>query len=313
MGRRQNSFGYDKRKGLTGVTKGMKPKHTIKDSVFTNLFGEMKYLLQLYQSLHPEDIGVKESDFECITLHNIFSDGIYNDLGFVKGDKLMILVEAQTTWSANIIIRALEYLVNSYRRYFTEHEVSLHERKKVELPKPELYVIYTGRRKMRPEEICLSREFFAGEKTALEVTVKMIYDGKEGDIISQYVSFTKVFDEQVKKFGKTRKAIQETIRVCRDADVLREYLAHKESEVVDIMMQLYDDEEIARLHDITLARRVAICTTVGVCKDFNMTFSDTVKKIASKFEISHEQAEKEVEEYWEGREPQVGFWIEDDE
>ena len=35
-------------------------KHTIKDSVFTNLFQDKKYLLQLYKTLHPEDTQVTE-------------------------------------------------------------------------------------------------------------------------------------------------------------------------------------------------------------------------------------------------------------
>ena len=89
-------------------------KRTVKDSVFTDLFAEPKYLLQLYKSIHPEDTEVTEEDLETITLENIFTDDIYNDLGFIKGDKLMVLVEAQSTWTSNIIIRGLEYLVNSY-------------------------------------------------------------------------------------------------------------------------------------------------------------------------------------------------------
>lgn len=156
-----------------------KTKWTVKDSVFTNFFGNSKYLFQLYQALHPEDTDAKENDLKTITLQNIFTDDIYNDLGFVKGDKLMVLMEAQSTWTVNIIIRALEYLVNSYRRYFSESEQDLYKSKKVTLPKPELYVIYTGNRKKKPEEIKLSEEFFQGEQAAVEVTVKMIYDGKK--------------------------------------------------------------------------------------------------------------------------------------
>ena len=108
---------YTARKEKAVVTDDVKAKQTVKDSVFTDLFGNSKYLLQLYQSLHPEDTDAKESDLKAISLENIFTDDIYNDLGFVKGDKLMVLVEAQSTWTVNIIIRALEYLVNSYRRY----------------------------------------------------------------------------------------------------------------------------------------------------------------------------------------------------
>ena len=38
----------------------------------------------------------------------------------------------------------------------------------------------------------------------------------------------------------------EAIRICKDRNVLSEYLGRKESEVVDIMMVLYDEEEIMR-------------------------------------------------------------------
>ena len=34
------------------------PKRKIKDSVFTDLFQNKKYLLQLYKTLHPEDSDV---------------------------------------------------------------------------------------------------------------------------------------------------------------------------------------------------------------------------------------------------------------
>ena len=58
--------------------------------------------------------------------------------------------------------------------------------------------------------------------------------------------FTKVCNEQMKKYGRTRKAVTEAIRICKDRNVLSEYLSSKESEVVDIMMVLYDEEEIMR-------------------------------------------------------------------
>lgn len=274
-------------------------KRTVKDSVFTDLFSDSKYLLQFYQAIHPEDKDVKVDDLRTVTLENILTDGIYNDLGFIKGDRIMILVEAQSTWTSNIIIRALEYLVNSYRRYFSENGMDLYKSKKVRLPKPELYVIYTGNRKKRPKRISLSEEFFQGETTAVEIIVKMIYDGQEGDIINQYVTFIRILNEQIKMYGRTKEAILETIRICRDKNVLREYLESKESEVVDIMMQLYDQEEIMRVHDMGIARDSAIQAIVETCQEFGMTFAGTVEKIAKKFAMSHEMAEEEVREHWQ--------------
>lgn len=155
----------------------------VKDSVFTNLFSESKYLLQLYLALHPEDLEAGEEDLKPVTLENNFTDSIYNDPGFMRGDRFILLVEEQATWTANIIIRALEYLVHSYRGYFSGHNMNLYKSRKVKIPKPEIYVIYTGNRKTQPLEITLSNEFFNREKTAVEVTVKMIYDGKKGPSI----------------------------------------------------------------------------------------------------------------------------------
>ncbi|MCM1122023.1 MAG: hypothetical protein NC416_05520, partial [Eubacterium sp.] len=43
---------------------------------------------------------------------------------------------------------------------------------------------------------------------------------------------------------RNEKAITETIRICKDRNVLREYLEDREKEVVSIMMSLYDEEEV---------------------------------------------------------------------
>ncbi len=221
-------------------------KRTIKDSVFTNLFQDKKYLIQLYQALHPEDKEVTEDNLTDVTIENVLTDNIYNDLGFMVGNRLLILVEAQSTWTVNIIIRALMYLIQTYHNYFERTKQSLYKSKKVQIPMPELYVIYTGDRKTKPSEISLSQEFFGGKECCLDVKVKMIYDGKEGDIINQYVLFTKVCNEQIALYGRTQKSILEAIRICKDRNVLREYLESREKEVVDIMMVLYDNEEIMR-------------------------------------------------------------------
>ena len=54
---------------------------------------------------------------------------------------------------------------------------------------------------------------------AAEGKVKMIYDGEKGDIISQYVTFTRIYNEQMKKYGRTRRAVLETIQICRDENI----------------------------------------------------------------------------------------------
>lgn len=221
-------------------------KYTIKDSVFTSLFREKKYLIQLYRAIHPEDAEATEDDLKDVTVSNVLVNDIYNDVGFRVGRRLLILIECQSTWTPNIIFRALMYLVQTYREYFRETRQDIYKSRKLEIPRPELYVIYTGERKKRPEEISFSEEFFGGEEICLDVKVRMIYDGRDGDIINQYVSFTRVCREQVEIYGRTGKAIKETIRICKDRDVLKEYLESREQEVLDMLMELYDQEEVIK-------------------------------------------------------------------
>ena len=219
-------------------------KHTIKDSVFTNLFQDKKYLLQLYKTLHPEDTQVTEDALSDITIHNIMTNDVYNDVGFMVGEKLLILTEAQTTWTENIAVRILIYLMVTYQDYIKKTKQNVYRSKKIRLPRPELYVIYTGDRKERTEYISLADEFFDGQKTFLDAKIKVLYGSGQGDIISQYVAFTKVYDEQRKLHGRTRKAVTETIRICKDKNVLKEYLEEREKEVENIMLAMYDEKEI---------------------------------------------------------------------
>ena len=114
------------------------------------------------------------------------------------------------------------------------------------MPRPELYIIYTGNKGRKPDKIALSKEFFEGVDIDIEVKAKVIYESDTNDIINQYIIFCKVFNEQTKQHGMTRKAIIETIRICKDRNVLKEYLAQREKEVVTIMMSLFDEEQIMK-------------------------------------------------------------------
>ena len=143
------------------------PKHKIKDSVFTNLFQDKKYLLQLYQALHPEDINVTEAEIADVTIKHVLVDADYNDLGFSVGNRLMVLEESQSTWTYNIIIRALMYLIQTYHDYFKRTNQNLYGSRKVNLPKPELYVIFTGDRKIFPIIYRLGKSFSMGQRLPL--------------------------------------------------------------------------------------------------------------------------------------------------
>jgi hypothetical protein len=223
----------------------IKAKRTTKNSVFLDLFHDKKNLLKLYQTLHPEDTTATEDLLDIVTIENVLTDNLYNDLGIlVGGTKLLLLIEAQSSWSLNILIRILLYLAETYQEYLNKTEQSLYNAKKVQMPKPELYVIFTGDRGDKPDVISPSEEFFHGEDVDIEIKAKVIYESNTDDIINQYIIFCKVFDDQRKLYGLTEKTVAETIRICKDRNVLKDYLESKEREVVTIMMSLFDEEQI---------------------------------------------------------------------
>ena len=73
----------------------------------------------------------------------------------------------------------------------------------------------------------------------------------------QYIIFSKVYNEQRKLHGNTKQAVAETIRICKNRNVLKEYLENNEQEVIDIMMTLFDDEQILKAYakDIEIVRQ----------------------------------------------------------
>jgi hypothetical protein len=218
-----------------------------KDSIFCNLFKRPEYFLELYKTLHPEDVDVTCDDVVLVTLGSLMMESRYNDFGILVRDKLLVLVEAQSSFSENILIRFLLYLGETYNRYINRENLNIYGAKKVRLPIPELYVIYHGERGDKPDEITLARDIFemeSEENIFVNVKAKIIYDSTPGDSINQFITFARVFDSQIHQYGRTRKAVEETLRICRDQNVLREYL--RAEEATNIMFTLLDEQKARR-------------------------------------------------------------------
>ena len=290
---------------MSNSTEETLARYTIKASVFTDLFTISKYLLQMYQVLHPEDTTVTEDDLTDVTHENILIDQQYNDLSFSKGNQKIILMEAQSTWTMNILIRAFLYLAQAYQEYITKNQLDAYDSKKIPLPMPELYVLYTGTRKKRPAVIRLSEEFFDGKPTDLDVTIHMLYGTDSNDIISQYVKFTRIYDKQRALHGRTRKAVSETIRICKESNILREYLEEREQEVSNIMMTLFDEETIRKNHEASVAREYfekgverGIQSVVKLCQSMGGSRLDAIENVIRDFDLKESDAIKKVDLYW---------------
>ena len=282
-------------------------RRSVKDSVFTYLFKQPEYTRQLYLALHPEDTSVQESDFKLVTLENVLTTGFYNDLGIQVRNRLILLVEAQSTFSVNIALRMLLYLAGTYKEYIEEQKLDLYGSHPVEIPRPELYVVYTGDREAVPETLRLS-DLYQGVGSA-EVEVKVLRDDGTGDILDQYVRFCKIADEQREKYGLTQQAIDETIRICIAENVLAPFLASRQKEVLEIMVTLFDQEKIAEIHDYNVAkaarqeghqlgREEGIRAMVSTLRSMSVEQKQIAQKLVEQFGLLPQAAEEKVKQYW---------------
>ncbi len=294
---------------------GRTTKHKAKDSVFTALFKDVNNVFRLYRELHPEDTVTTVDDIEIDTLETILINDIYNDLGFLvhygEKAKYIILVEAQSKWTDNITLRILFYLVESYRRYLVATKQSEHSTKRVYLPEPELYVIYTGSNAV-PETISLKDKYFS-EKAPLDLQVNVITMPNKDTLNGQYIAFCKVYDEQRKIYKEKLDCIRNTLKICIQEGYLREFLTQHEQEVVTMLNSLFDEQAQRKQYDIAMRaeeraegeksgrnkeRDENIKNTVIALKKSLPTLESVIETIMEIFKLDRQTAATKVTAYW---------------
>ena len=294
-----------------------KIKHTVKDSVFTFLFRFLENALKLYCALHPEDKTVTEADCEFFNLRTVLVESIYNDFGMLVRDKIIILLEAQSTFTKNIALRILLYLAETYDQYVKKHKLDLYSTADAKIPRPELYMVYVGSKKNVPETIKLSelyKEQDVGENYGkkhgwLDLEVKVIRRTGKGDILDQYVRFCEIMNAMRQKYGNNLEAVKAAIDKCLAEDVLTDFLTSRREEVQTIMMNLFDEETIMQNHDHQIEKRAeeagiakgieqGIRAMVEALQSVSQSRDTVIQMVADKFGLQKQAASDKVAQYW---------------
>ena len=218
-----------------------------KNSVFLNLFMRKEYQLQLYKELFPADTTITEDDLELVTLDNVLTIHPYNDLGLLARGKLIVLAEAQSTKSVNIIFRLADYYYDSAMSYLVMRNTDLYSSVKIDIPDVEAFVIYTGRKKVDRDVLSLNQEFFGGNPDKPEFKARIIHGDYKGGIIDEYMGFCRIWDEHVlaaKTPEQKQEAVAITIDLCIQKGYLAEYLQAHRAEVEKIMMTMLSPEYV---------------------------------------------------------------------
>ena len=108
-----------------------------------------------------------------------------------------------------------------------------------------------------------------------------------------------------KKYGPTERAVEETLRQCREESILVLFLASREKEVRDIMGLLFSEERIREIHEYNVAKDAeekgvekGIRAMVLTLKKIAMAPAEIAQTLVEQFGLSQDTAEKKVQQYW---------------
>ena len=227
----------------------MNANRTYKDSVFTSLFNDSNLLRELYGAIEgvslPDDVPIFINTLDYALVRDI-----YNDISFIVGSKLVVLIEHQSTINQNMALRFLMYTAESYKQMVKSKNI--YSGKKISIPYPEFYVLYDGADPYPDRETLKLSDLFENPKDLglpekayplleLEVQVLNINEGRNSEIVNrcrklaEYSLFMAKVREYKEKYDDLLKAIKEALKYCMEHDILKEYLEKHETEVINML------------------------------------------------------------------------------
>jgi len=226
-----------------------------KNSVFTMLFDDKAVLIELSNALFGAHYGA-DTPIEVTTLKNVLSRGRVNDLSYILDDRLIVLIEHQSTMSDVMPYRMLLYIAETYSQLYQNK--MQYRRYKFTLKRPKFIVLYNGDEEMKEDVLILrlSDMFptFAPEDNAaddgqidleLTVTVYNIKDGRNANIVKycatlrEYAIFTDMIREN-RKTMSLEEAIRKAVKDSIDQNVLKTFLEKHKQEIETMLLTDWD-------------------------------------------------------------------------
>ena len=217
----------------------MDTKPTYKDSLFRAIFNDKDRLAKLYEALSGNKVSPEDIDIN--TLSGVFMNDIKNDISFCVGNRLIILMEHQSTWNPNMPLRFFWYLGNLYRDLIDKDIV--YKGTLLKIPAPEFYVLYNGTRDVPYFQKLKLSDSFEMPSLSLELTADCynINYAESKEILSRchdlmaYSVFIAKVREYVKEGSSLFDAVKKSIRYCESHDLMADYFQKHESEVLDMV------------------------------------------------------------------------------
>jgi hypothetical protein len=222
--------------------------------VFTHYFSEDgSRLIELYNAVVESDYP-SDTPLELNTLSGVLYLDQLNDISFLLDDRLVILVEHQSTINENMPFRMLSYMTRVLEQY--TKEMDRYGKKRFSLPRPEFITIYDGVEDYPSETTLLLSDAFKEDSkglTALELVVKVvnINHGKADAVLersnnlSQFSAFVEVvrfFRDNAGPDERPAEVFRKAINYCIKHGIMAEYLQIHATEVNNMLITEWDQE-----------------------------------------------------------------------
>jgi hypothetical protein len=234
-----------------------------KASVFSLLFSDPVILRELYSALEgvplPPDVPITIN-----TLEGALYMKRLNDLSFIVGEKLVILIEQQSTINPNMPLRLLMYIARVYEKIVETKDV--YARGLIKIPRPEFIVLYNGPDTCEPggftwdtQELKLSTAFEDASALGVDISTPpplelsvVVYNINQGhnkatlqksETLNGYSAFINKVREIDRELDDLAAALKKAVEYCIDRNILKEFLESHASEVINMLFAEWKDEE----------------------------------------------------------------------
>jgi hypothetical protein len=228
-----------------------------KNSVFSLLFSDPNILRELYGAIEGVDLA-PDVPISINTLTNVLFKKQLNDLSFTVDNRLVVLIEHQSTINPNMPLRLLLYVARVYEKIIEMKK--LYARKLVRIPRPIFIVLYNGPHRC-PDRMTLKlSDAFKeaeglldvdGRPLDLELILRVynINPGHNAELLKKCEELNgySVFVDKVREYVKTipgeKAAFKKAISDCIEQDILREFLKLHSSEVLNMLLEEWKLED----------------------------------------------------------------------
>jgi predicted transposase/invertase (TIGR01784 family) len=228
----------------------MNVNRNYKDSVFSFIFSNPDTLRELYCALKgvtlPDDTPININ-----TLNDVIFKERINDISFTIDDKLIVLIEHQSTINPNITLRLLMYIARLYEKIIPNKKI--YSSKKISIPKPEFFVLYNGDSPCPDQETLKLSELFKEVESLgltkkdiplleLEAKIININEGKNEAIVkkcemlAQYSVFIAKVKEYINEGLSTEEAIKEAVKYCCEHGIMKEFMEEHAKEIMNMLI-----------------------------------------------------------------------------